>query len=210
MTLNDQSRARLEGVHPNLVKVVERAAEKMEFKVLEGVRTPARQRELYAQGRTKLGPKVTWTLNSNHFRKPDGYGHAVDLFPAPYDWNNLPSFDALSRAMFDASKELGIPIRWGADWDRDGKARERGEGDSPHFELFGQATVTPETADASRPVLRKGMKGGHVSVLQQKLGTTIDGDFGPATEAAVKAFQSSKGLTADGIVGLRTWAALNS
>ena len=34
-----------------------------------------------------------------------------------------------------ASRELGVPIRWGADWDMDGLPREKGETDSPHFEL---------------------------------------------------------------------------
>jgi peptidoglycan L-alanyl-D-glutamate endopeptidase CwlK len=135
--LGPKSRERLAGVHPNLVKVVERAIaiSSQDFMVLEGVRTPERQRELYAQGRTKPGPKVTWTLTSNHFKQADGYGHAVDLVPYPVDWNTLSKFDAMADAMRRASAELGIPIRWGADWDRDGKPREKGESDSPHFEL---------------------------------------------------------------------------
>jgi len=47
--------------------------------------------------------------------------------------------------------------------------------------------------------------------LNYKMGTSIavDGRFGPGTEAAVKAFQASVGLTADGIVGMTTWAALS-
>ena len=136
-SLGAQSRARLKGVHPQLVRVVERAIEltTVDFMVLEGVRTPQRQRELYAQGRTKPGPVVTWTLTSNHFVKADGFGHAVDLCPWPVDWTDLKKFDAISRAMFAAAEELGVKIRWGADWDRDGKPRERGESDSPHFEL---------------------------------------------------------------------------
>ncbi len=136
-SLGAQSRARLKGVHPQLVRVVERAIEltTVDFMVLEGVRTPQRQRELYAQGRTKPGPVVTWTLTSNHFVKADGFGHAVDLCPWPVDWTDLKKFDAISRAMFAAAEELGVRIRWGADWDRDGKPRERGETDSPHFEL---------------------------------------------------------------------------
>ena len=36
----------------------------------------------------------------------------------------------------------------------------------------------------------------------------IDGDFGPATEAIVRAFQSANGLVPDGIVGAQTWTAL--
>lgn len=135
--LSKESLGKLEGVHPKLVAIVKRAIEisEQDFKVLEGVRTPARQKELYAQGRTKPGPKVTWTLTSNHFKKKDGYGHAVDLVPYPVDWDDLSKFDKVSKAMFAAAKELGTPIRWGADWDRDGKPRERGESDSPHFEL---------------------------------------------------------------------------
>lgn len=135
--LGKKSKEKLKGVHPNLIKVVERAIQltKQDFMVLEGVRTPERQRELYAQGRTKPGPKVTWTLTSNHFKQKDGCGHAVDLVPFPVDWNDLKKFDAMSKAMFAAAKELGIKIRWGADWDSDGKPREKGESDSPHFEL---------------------------------------------------------------------------
>lgn len=135
--LGAASRTRLSGVHPKLVQVVERAIEisKVDFKVVEGVRTPERQKELYAQGRTKPGPKVTWTLNSNHFKKVDGFGHAVDLLPAPYDWKDTKPFDVMAEAMFAAAKELGVVIRWGANWDQDGKPREKGESDSPHWEL---------------------------------------------------------------------------
>jgi peptidoglycan L-alanyl-D-glutamate endopeptidase CwlK len=51
------------------------------------------------------------------------------------DWNNPAAFDLVAKAMFAAAKELGLPLRWGADWDKDGKPRERGETDSPHFEI---------------------------------------------------------------------------
>jgi peptidoglycan L-alanyl-D-glutamate endopeptidase CwlK len=37
--------------------------------------------------------------------------------------------------MLKAAEELGVDIRWGADWDEDGNPRERGESDSPHFEI---------------------------------------------------------------------------
>lgn len=135
--LGHRSRNRLAGVHPDLVRVVERAIEltPQDFAVLEGVRTPERQQELYAQGRTKPGPVVTWTLRSRHFADVDGYGYAVDLVPYPVDWSDTSKFDAIAAAMFDAADELGVVLRWGADWDRDGNIRERGESDSPHFEL---------------------------------------------------------------------------
>ena len=76
--------------------------------------------------------------------------------------------------------------------------------------LVGQTAIR---ASAATPVLRRGDKNASVSLLQTKLNAAgyqvgTDGDFGPGTDAAVKQFQAAKGLTADGIVGPRTWAAL--
>ena len=153
--LSQQSLDRLSGVHPNLQKVVKRAIEisEQDFSVLEGVRSDEQCYINWGKGRTAAQcqakgvpakyakptvAKVTWLnnpLSSNHRKKPDGYGHAVDLAPYPLDWNDLTKFDKISKAMFAAAKELGITIRWGADWDNDGKPRERGETDSPHFEV---------------------------------------------------------------------------
>lgn len=140
----DRSRKNLEGVHPKMVDVAERAIElsDVDFFVNEGVRTMERQKSLYAQGRTKPGPKVTWTLNSNHFKNPrTGYGHAIDVYPHPYKDTESKAFKEKQRKIagffFKAAAELNIPIRWGADWDMDGNYGERGEGDSPHFELWG-------------------------------------------------------------------------
>lgn len=130
--LGSKSREKLAGVHPDMVRVVERAIEitKQDFSVLEGVRTAERQRELYAQGRTKPGKIVTWTLRSRHLT-----GRAVDLVPYPLDWNTAAKFDAIYDAMMAAAKELKVKIRSGMDWDRDGRKREAKETDSPHFEL---------------------------------------------------------------------------
>ena len=136
--LSQRSLDNLKNVHPNLVKVVKRALElsPVDFTVIEGVRTQARQDELWAQGRTKPGPVVTWipTVGSHGIHN-DGFGHAVDIAPFPIDWNDLSRFDQVAEAMFAAAKEYGIRLRWGADWDQDGNYRERGESDSPHFEL---------------------------------------------------------------------------
>lgn len=141
--LSERSLKNLRGVHPNLIKVVKRAIEisKIDFFVNEGVRTPERQKELYAQGRTKPGAKVTWTLTSNHFVNPKTtFGHAVDIYAAPYNPNQtIATSKLIATAMLTAAHELDIPLRWGADWDRDGVFYEKGEGDSPHFELWGLA-----------------------------------------------------------------------
>jgi peptidoglycan LD-endopeptidase CwlK len=115
--LGKRSKERLEGVHPDLVAVVERAIEisKVDFTVLEGVRSVARQRELFNKGASK-------TMNSRHLT-----GHAVDLAPWPIDWNDLGKFRTMSEAVKMASVELEVPVTWGGDW--------RSFYDGPHFEL---------------------------------------------------------------------------
>ena len=57
--------------------------------------------------------------------------------------------------------------------------------------------------------LKKGSTGEYVEQLQAILGITVDGDFGPKTEAAVKDYQTQNGLKPDGIVGAKTWGEMN-
>jgi peptidoglycan hydrolase-like protein with peptidoglycan-binding domain len=80
------------------------------------------------------------------------------------------------------------------------------------------AALAPRAAAAlaAPPTLRLDSRGAAVTTLQNKLKAAgfnpgaADGHFGPKTLAAVKAFQQAKGLTADGIVGPKTWNALNA
>lgn len=60
-----------------------------------------------------------------------------------------------------------------------------------------------------RDTLRRGDDGDDVKYLQGKLGVTVDGDFGPLTEQAVKAFQRKHKLVVDGVVGPYTWDAID-
>ena len=72
-------------------------------------------------------------------------------------------------------------------------------------------TKTEAKEDYNMPELQQGSEGKAVKVLQVMLGgITVDGEFGPKTLAAVKAFQKANGLTVDGIVGAKTWAKLIS
>lgn len=144
--LGTRSRTRLKGVHPDLVRVVELCLHKytpIDFTVIEGVRSLTRQKELYAQGRTKPGPKVTWSMQSRHLVQKGGFGCAVDI--GPFDvkgnilWNDTAKFLTIGKSMLVAAGELCIPIRWGYDWDGDGIFMESGEYDGPHFELVRSA-----------------------------------------------------------------------
>lgn len=141
---------RLEGLKPAIRNVVIRAAEITEvpFMVVEGVRSREGCMINYGKGRTAAqlkvkgipasyakptAAKVTW-LN-DPFASKHCDGEAVDLLPAPYDWKDTKPFDLVNKAMMQAAKELKVNLRWGADWDRDGKPREKGESDSPHWEI---------------------------------------------------------------------------
>lgn len=117
--LGSKSLAKLNGVHPDLVKVVKAAIKlsEVDFTVLEGLRTLTRQKQLFAAGATK-------TLNSRHLT-----GHAVDLGAliggtVRWDW---PLYFKIADAMKAAAADLGIPLEWGGDW--------RTFKDGPHFQL---------------------------------------------------------------------------
>jgi peptidoglycan L-alanyl-D-glutamate endopeptidase CwlK len=118
-TLGVKSKQRLKGIHPDLIKVVERAIEitTVDFTVLEGLRTPERQKKLKEAGASQ-------TLNSRHIT-----GHAVDLgafVDGQVDWS-WPLYHEIAKAMKSAAAELSIPIEWGCDWSR--------LKDGPHLQL---------------------------------------------------------------------------
>ena len=128
---------RFSGVDQRLVSIAQEACQALPFDVIvvEGVRTEKRQQELYAQGRTKPGKVVTWTMNSKHID-----GLAVDL--APYDhetrqilWGDVLKFNDMIRSMLRVAAGHKVKVRSGADWNQNGVLRENRETDSPHFEL---------------------------------------------------------------------------
>jgi hypothetical protein len=69
--------------------------------------------------------------------------------------------------------------------------------------------VEPTGMPGARPTLRRGATGELVKKIQARLGLAADGDFGAKTEAAMRSFQREHGLVPDGIVGPKTWDALD-
>lgn len=61
---------------------------------------------------------------------------------------------------------------------------------------------------AGCPIVKIGAKGNITKLLQERLGITADGIFGSDTKAAVISYQKANGLTTDGIVGQNTWRKL--
>ena len=117
--LGTKSKERLKGVHPDLVRVVERAIQltEVDFSVLEGLRTVARQQQLVKSGASK-------TMRSRHIT-----GHAVDLAAVidgeiRWDW---PLYHKIAKAVKQAAADVKVPIEWGGDW--------RTFKDGPHWQL---------------------------------------------------------------------------
>jgi len=124
MTFNFSKKSlnRLQGVHPDLVRLCKEVIKvsPIDFGIAQGVRTMQEQRELYAQGRTKPGPIVTWTLDSDHLIQKDGYGHAIDF--ACYIGDQLTwaekYYDEVSDVFQKKADELGLKIDRGSTWKR--------------------------------------------------------------------------------------------
>jgi peptidoglycan hydrolase-like protein with peptidoglycan-binding domain len=76
----------------------------------------------------------------------------------------------------------------------------------PHASI---PAIEPSGAPGARPTLRRGATGELVTKVQARIGVAADGNFGANTEAALRAFQRAHDLVPDGIVGPKTWAALD-
>lgn len=151
--LSNRSKGKLEGVHPDLVAVVERAIEltNVDFGVTYGVRELEEQKRLVANGRSQ-------TMKSKHLIQDDGFSHAVDV--VAYDGSDvvweINVYDDICDAFKQAAEEKGVAIKWGAAWSEGdirsykGTAEDamnayidlrRSQGrrpfiDGPHFELI--------------------------------------------------------------------------
>ena len=135
--LSTRSLDTMAGVNPNLVKVIKEAitTSPFDFMVTQGLRTAKYQNELYQQGRTKRGLKVTnadgYIKKSNHQMKVDGYGYAIDfvvMIGKTFDWDTKSRYRAVAQHILDTGHKLGINLEWGGDW----KFK-----DYPHIQIAG-------------------------------------------------------------------------
>lgn len=127
-TFSKRSLGNLRGVHPRLAHLTAVALKRsqIDFTVVEGKRSRARQQYLVNTGKSM-------TLNSAHLT-----GCAVDCYPivnGQIEVRRVAPFIELSKAFLKASDELGVPIRWGGDWNRNGDHRDERFLDCPHYEL---------------------------------------------------------------------------
>lgn len=128
MNLSPRDEAHLKKVHPDLARVVRRAAadwsdSKKSFLITCSLRTLDEQKKLKAAGATK-------TLRSRHLPgSKNKLSHALDFAmkigsDIKWDW---PLYSDLAKAMKAAAKKEKVPIEWGGDW--------VSFKDGPHFQL---------------------------------------------------------------------------
>ncbi len=60
---------------------------------------------------------------------------AADVMPFPIDWHDRVGIEAFAHAVLAKAAEMGIKIRWGGDWNGNGKSDDEKFFDGPHFEL---------------------------------------------------------------------------
>ena len=117
--LSKRSMGRLEGVHPDLVEVIQQSIKRVpvDFGISEGMRTVERQKELVESG-------ASTTMNSRHLT-----GHAIDFYAvvggkARWDW---PLYHKIADVIIEVAKELDVSISAGAKW--------KNFPDGPHVQL---------------------------------------------------------------------------
>lgn len=108
-------------------KVIRKSFETMPFDITilpSTIRTIEEQKANVAKG-------VSWTMKSKHLT-----GEAVDMAPYPVDWKDLGRFATMAEHVFAASKELGIPVKWGGTWSNTTEGWQKTKQfDGPHIEL---------------------------------------------------------------------------
>lgn len=182
--------------------------------VVETTRTDAEQYSYFLKGYAQV---TTPSFHAEHA------GLAVDVC------QNIKGHEYDNPAFFEAAGRIGkaMGFTWGGDW--------TGFVDKPHFQWdnHGQYTgsmirsknypppmplftgTIPDAKPEPHPTLEKGSKGTDVVTLQTRLNYLgyacgkADGDFGPKTDRAVKAFQKAEKLGVDGVVGPMTWDTLD-
>lgn len=128
MILTASDEKHLAKLHPDLAKVVRKAAAIWPYKdqvffITCSLRTVAEQKKLVAAGASK-------TMRSRHLPgKTNGKAHAVDLAiklgkTVKWDW---PLYVQMAKVLKDAAKAVNVPIEWGGDW--------RSFRDGPHYQL---------------------------------------------------------------------------
>ena len=122
-----KSRERLETCHEDLQDLFNEVIKHVDCSVLEGHRGQERQDKLYDEGKTKVKYP-----NGRHNKLPS---NAVDVVPYPVDWDDTDRMYYFAGFVKGLAYSMGIPIRWGGDWNDNTEVKDTNIKHKPHFEL---------------------------------------------------------------------------
>ena len=122
-----RSMQRLNTCDEDLIALFKEVVKYFDCSVLEGHRGEEKQNKYFNEGKSKLKyPK------GRHNKKPS---NAVDVVPYPVDWNDREQMTYFAGFVKGVAYKMGIPIRWGGDWNNNNDLKDNNFDDLPHFEL---------------------------------------------------------------------------
>ncbi len=126
-----ESMVQYKTLDPRLQKVFDEVIQHFDFAISEGFRGEHAQNAAYLAKKSQL----PWPLgNHNHFPST-----AADIYPYPVDWSddakNIQRNCLLAGMVLATGWRLGVKLRWGGDWNRDGDTRNEKFRDFGHFEI---------------------------------------------------------------------------
>lgn len=128
-SFGNSSIKKLSTCHPDIQTVMFKAIKLIDFTVLCGARTEQEQEQAFKEKRSKLRYP-----ESKHNKSPS---LAIDIAPWPIRWNDREQFYYMGGLVMGVANGLGIDLRYGGDWNRNGRIGDQSFDDLVHFELFG-------------------------------------------------------------------------
>ncbi len=128
---------RMVGVDPGIIKVATRVLDFMDITVQDGggIRDAELQAVLFAEGKSKKDGVTKLSRHQiEHPDARDGNGDACDFAPYPIKWDDPRRWYYMGGLFLALGAEMGIPFRWGGDWDSDGEITDQKFHDLGHIE----------------------------------------------------------------------------
>jgi peptidoglycan L-alanyl-D-glutamate endopeptidase CwlK len=123
--MDEKSRQNLSTCDPILQTVFNKVDQFIPLRVIEGHRSPERQKQLYEEGRSKV-------LVGKHNTNPSD---AVDVAPLPVNWKDTDRFKYFAGFVIGMALDMGYKLRWGGDWDQDHELNDQTFMDLVHYEV---------------------------------------------------------------------------
>ena len=122
-----RSRKNLETCHEDLQALFNEVIKYFDCTVIQGHRGEEEQNKYFDEGKSKVRYP-----NGRHNASPS---NAVDVVPYPIDWDDTDRMYYFSGFVKGIASQMGIPIRWGGDWNDNTEVKDTNFKDLPHFEL---------------------------------------------------------------------------